>query len=38
MWGILYSRPWNRTVPELRHVFRVESWTEISKLLEQIRR
>ncbi|TMI18241.1 hypothetical protein E6H32_06720 [Candidatus Bathyarchaeota archaeon] len=38
MWGILYSRPWNRTVPELRQVFRVESWTEISKLLEQIRR
>jgi len=33
MWGILYSRPWNRTVPELRQVFRVESWTEISKLL-----
>ena len=38
MWGILYSRPWNRTVPELRQVFRVESWTEISKLLEQIQR
>ena len=37
MWGILYSRPWNRTVPELRQVFRVESWTEIPKLLEQIR-
>src|SRR5438309_10357567 len=38
MWGILYSRPWNRTVPELRQIFRVESWTEISKLFEQIRR
>jgi 5'(3')-deoxyribonucleotidase len=38
MWGILYSRPWNRTVPELRQVFRVESWTEISKLLEKIQR
>ena len=37
MWGILYSRPWNRAVPELRQVFRVESWTEISGLLEQIR-
>ena len=36
MWGILYSRPWNRTVPELRQVFRVESWTEIPKLVNQI--
>ena len=36
MWGILYSRPWNRTVPELRQVFRVESWTEIPKLVKQI--
>lgn len=37
MWGILYSRPWNRTVPELRQIFRVESWTEIPKLFEKIR-
>ena len=37
MWGILYSRPWNRTVPELRHVFRVESWNEIPKLFKEIR-
>jgi uncharacterized HAD superfamily protein len=37
MWGILYSRPWNRTVPELRQVFRVESWTEISGLLDRMR-
>ncbi len=36
MWGILYTRPWNRTVPELRKVFRVDNWTEISKLLRQI--
>ena len=36
IWGILYSRPWNRTVPELRQVFRVESWTEIPKLVNQI--
>jgi 5'(3')-deoxyribonucleotidase len=38
MWGILYSRPWNKSVPKLRQVFRVESWTEISKLLKQIQR
>lgn len=38
MWGILYSRPWNRTVPELRQIFRVESWTEIPKLFRAIRR
>ncbi len=37
MWGILYSRPWNKTVPELRQVFRVENWTEIPGLLKQIR-
>lgn len=36
-WGILYTRPWNTTVPELRHVYRVENWAEISKLLKQIR-
>jgi len=38
MWGILYTRPWNRTVPDLRQVFRVESWTEIPKLLKQVGR
>jgi len=38
MWGILYSRPWNRTVPELRQVFRVENWTEIPKRLKEIQR
>lgn len=37
MWGILYSRPWNRTVPELRRIFRVESWTEIPRLFKEIR-
>ena len=37
MWGVLYSRPWNRTVPELRRIFRVESWTEIPKLFKEIR-
>jgi len=37
MWGILYSRPWNRTVPELRQIFRVESWTEIPALVKRMR-
>jgi uncharacterized HAD superfamily protein len=37
MWGILYSRPWNKTVPELHQIFRVESWTEIPRLFKEIR-
>jgi len=37
MWGILYSRPWNRTVPELRQIFRVERWAEIPALLKRVR-
>jgi uncharacterized HAD superfamily protein len=37
MWGILYIRPWNTTVPELRQIFRAESWTEIPRLFREIR-
>ena len=37
MWGILYSRPWNRTVPTLRQIYRAETWTEIPKLFKEIR-
>lgn len=37
MWGILYSRPWNKTVPDLRQIIRVESWTEIPGLFRSIR-
>ena len=36
MQGILYDRPWNRDVAEMPRVFRVESWTQIPKILEKI--
>ena len=36
MWGILYSRPWNRSVSDLRQIFRVESWTEVPSLFRKI--
>jgi len=36
MSGILYERPWNRDVPDMRGVFKVESWTQIPKVLRGI--
>jgi len=35
-WAILYDRPWNRNVPNMRKVFRVASWKQVPRLLEQI--
>jgi 5'(3')-deoxyribonucleotidase len=35
MRGILYTRPWNRNVPEIPRVFRVQNWTEIPKVVEK---
>ncbi len=37
-WAILYERPWNRTVPELRKILRVKSWNQIPKLLSRIQK
>ena len=36
MRGILYERPWNRNVPRLPGVFKVESWTRIPKVIREI--
>lgn len=35
-WAILYERPWNRSVPELRKILRASSWVQIPRLLERI--
>lgn len=35
-WAILYDRPWNRNVHEMRKVVRAKSWTKIPGLLERI--
>lgn len=35
-WGILYTRPWNRRVPQLPRISKVERWDEIPKVLQQI--
>ena len=37
-WAILYERPWNQNVPELRKVLRAKSWTEIPSLLARIKK
>jgi len=37
-WAILYDRPWNRSVPGMPKVLRAESWNEIPRLLERIRK
>jgi len=33
MLGILYTRPWNRNVPDIPRIFRVKNWTEIPKVV-----
>ena len=35
-WGILYDRPWNRTVPTMTRVLRAENWKQVPELLRQI--
>jgi uncharacterized protein len=37
-WAILYDRPWNRNVPNMRKVFRAESWKQIPGFLRQIQK
>jgi 5'(3')-deoxyribonucleotidase len=37
-WAILYDRPWNRNVPDMRKVFRAESWKQIPGFLRQIQK
>jgi uncharacterized protein len=37
-WAILYDRPWNRNVRNMRKVFRAESWKQIPGFLRQIQR
>ncbi len=36
MSGILYERPWNRDVPNLRRIFKVESWEQIPSVVLKI--
>ncbi len=36
MHGILYERPWNRDVPDMARVSKVDSWVKIPKVLEDI--
>jgi uncharacterized HAD superfamily protein len=36
VWGVLYDRPWNQNVPELRKILRVKSWNQIPRHLERI--
>jgi uncharacterized HAD superfamily protein len=38
VWGILYERPWNRTVPDLRKIIRAKSWKQIPRILGKIRK
>ena len=37
-WGVLYERPWNRSVREMRKVLKAKSWRQIPALLNQIQR
>jgi uncharacterized protein len=34
--GVLYERPWNRDLPELRGVFRVKKWKDVPGVLREI--
>ncbi len=36
MRGILYERPWNRDVGDIPRVFKVQSWTQIPRVLKEI--
>lgn len=35
-WGILYERPWNRSVEKMPKVLKAKSWRQIPALLRQI--
>ena len=34
--GILYERPWNRDVPDMSRIFKVEKWAEIPRIVRGI--
>jgi uncharacterized HAD superfamily protein len=34
--GILYTQPWNRKAPEMPRIVRVQRWSEIPPILEEI--
>ena len=36
MRGILYERPWNRDVPDMARVFKVENWSQIPRVMREI--
>lgn len=35
-WGILYERPWNRSVQEMPKILKAKSWRQIPTLLKRI--
>jgi 5'(3')-deoxyribonucleotidase len=35
-WGILYERPWNRSVNDMPKVLKAKSWRQVPALLKQI--
>jgi len=37
-WGILYERPWNRSVRDMPKVLKAKSWRQIPGLLRQIQK
>ena len=36
--GLLYTQPWNRSAKDMPRIFRVKSWDEVYRMVEQIRR
>jgi 5'(3')-deoxyribonucleotidase len=36
-WGILYERPWNRSVSDMPKVLKAKRWRQVPALLKQIR-
>jgi uncharacterized HAD superfamily protein len=37
-WALLYDRPWNRNVPEMPKVLRVDTWKKVPGMLERIQK
>lgn len=35
-WGVLYERPWNRSVGDMQKVLKAKSWQQVPVLLERI--
>ena len=36
MRGVLYERPWNRDVPDMARIFKVENWTQIPGIIQEV--